>query len=114
MARFFGKLFLINFAIGVVTGIVQEFQFGMTGPVTRCSSVTSLGRPWPSKVCCLLYGVDVLGIWIFGRGRVSKRVHLASIWLASVAPCSPPCSFSRRTRDATPVGFKIDKATGQP
>jgi hypothetical protein len=51
LSRFFGVLFLINFAMGVVTGIVQEFQFGMTGRITQCSWATSSAPRWPWRGC---------------------------------------------------------------
>jgi len=55
-----------------------------------------------------------LGIWIFGRGRVSKRVHLASIWLASLGTMlSAVFILAANSWMQHPVGFKIDKATGQ-
>ena len=47
--KFFGNLFLVNFAMGVVTGIVQEFQFGMNWSESRASSETSSVLPWLSR-----------------------------------------------------------------
>ena len=52
LTKFWGKLFLINFAMGVVTGIVQEFQFGMNwSELLAGSSATSSARRWPSRAC---------------------------------------------------------------
>ena len=83
--RFFGKLFLVNFAIGVVTGIVQEFQFGMDWSQYSVFVGNIFGAPLAIEALLAFFMESTfLGVWIFGRGRVSPRVHLASIWLASI------------------------------
>ena len=115
MARFFGKLFLINFAIGVVTGIVQEFQFGMNWSSYSVFVGNIFGAPLAIEgLLAFFMESTFLGIWIFGRGRVSKRVHLASIWLASVGTMlSAVFILAANSWMQHPVGFKIDRATGQ-
>jgi cytochrome bd ubiquinol oxidase subunit I len=85
MAKFWGKLFLINFAIGVVTGIVQEFQFGMNWSEYSRYVGDIFGAPLAVEALMAFFLESTfLGIWIFGEGRVSDKVHLASIWLAAI------------------------------
>ena len=85
MAKFWGKLFLINFAIGVVTGIVQEFQFGMNWSEYSRYVGDIFGAPLAVEALMAFFLESTfLGIWIFGEGRVSEKVHLASIWLVAI------------------------------
>jgi cytochrome d ubiquinol oxidase subunit I len=85
MARFWGKLFLINFAIGVVTGIVQEFQFGMNWSEYSRYVGDIFGAPLAVEALMAFFMESTfLGIWIFGEGRVPEKVHLASIWLVAI------------------------------
>jgi cytochrome d ubiquinol oxidase subunit I len=85
MAKFWGKLFLINFAIGVVTGIVQEFQFGMNWSEYSRYVGDIFGAPLAVEALVAFFLESTfLGIWIFGEGKVSEKVHLASIWLAAI------------------------------
>ncbi|MBK7319073.1 MAG: cytochrome ubiquinol oxidase subunit I [Anaerolineales bacterium] len=85
MAKFWGKLFLINFAIGVVTGIVQEFQFGMNWSEYSRYVGDIFGAPLAVEALMAFFMESTfLGIWIFGEGKVSEKVHLASIWLAAI------------------------------
>jgi cytochrome bd ubiquinol oxidase subunit I len=85
MAKFWGKLFLINFAIGVVTGIVQEFQFGMNWSEYSRYVGDIFGAPLAVEALVAFFMESTfLGIWIFGEGRVPEKVHLASIWLAAI------------------------------
>ncbi len=85
MVQFWRRLFLINFAIGVVTGIVQEFQFGMNWSATRASWATSSVPRWRSRACWPSSWSRPS--WVCGSSgpeRVSARLHLASIWLVSI------------------------------
>ena len=83
--KFFGKLFLINFAIGVVTGIVQEFQFGMNWSSYSRFVGDIFGAPLAMEgLLAFFLESTFLGIWIFGWDRLPKKMHLASIWLASL------------------------------
>jgi len=85
MSKFWGKLFLINFAIGVVTGIVQEFQFGMNWSEYSRYVGDIFGAPLAVEALVAFFMESTfLGIWIFGEGRVPEKVHLASIWLAAL------------------------------
>lgn len=82
MARFWGRLFLINFAMGVVTGIVQEFQFGMNWATYARFVGDVFGAPLAIEALFAFFLESTfLGIWIFGWQRLSKGWHLAMIWL---------------------------------
>lgn len=86
MAKFWGTLFLINFAMGVVTGIVQEFQFGMNWSEYSRFVGDIFGAPLAVEALLAFFLESTfLGIWIFGWDRVSKGVHLLSIWLVAIA-----------------------------
>lgn len=86
MAKFWGSLFLINFAMGVVTGIVQEFQFGMNWSEYSRFVGDIFGAPLAVEALLAFFLESTfLGMWIFGWDRVSKGVHLAAIWLVAIA-----------------------------
>ncbi len=85
MTKFFGKLFLINFAMGVVTGIVQEFQFGMNWSEYSKFVGDIFGAPLAMEALIAFFLESTfLGLWIFGWDRLPKGVHLATIWLAAI------------------------------
>lgn len=85
LTKFYGKLFLINFAMGVVTGIVQEFQFGMNWSEYSRFVGDIFGAPLALEALVAFFLESTfLGLWIFGWDRLSRRVHLAMIWLGSV------------------------------
>ncbi|MCE3204126.1 cytochrome ubiquinol oxidase subunit I [Paenibacillus sonchi] len=85
MAQFWGKLFLINFAVGVVTGILQEFQFGMNWSDYSRFVGDVFGAPLAIEALLAFFMESTfIGIWIFGWDKVSKRVHLLSIWLVAL------------------------------
>lgn len=85
MTKFWGKLFLINFAIGVVTGIVQEFQFGMNWSQYSRFMGDIFGAPLAIEALLAFFMESTfLGVWIFGWEKLSKRVHLTAIWLVAI------------------------------
>ncbi|WP_189001683.1 cytochrome ubiquinol oxidase subunit I [Deinococcus roseus] len=85
LAKFFGKLFVINFALGVATGIVQEFQFGMNWSEYSRFVGDIFGIPLAIEALMAFFLESTfLGLWIFGWGRLPKWVHLASIWLVAL------------------------------
>ena len=86
MAKFWGKLFLINFALGVVTGITLEFQFGMNWAEYSKYVGDIFGAPLAIEATMAFFLESVfIGVWIFGWNKVSKRVHAMSIWIVAVA-----------------------------
>jgi len=85
LTKFFGTLLLINFAIGVATGLVQEFQFGMNWSVYSEYVGDVFGAPLAIEgLAAFFLESTFLGLWIFGWNRLSPRVHLATIWLAAL------------------------------
>src|SRR3712207_2642531 len=85
LTKFFGKLFLINFALGVVTGIVQEFQFGMNWSEYSRFVGDIFGAPLALEgLLAFFLESTFLGLWIFGWDRLPERVHLMTIWTAAV------------------------------
>ncbi|PPK61726.1 cytochrome ubiquinol oxidase subunit I [Actinokineospora auranticolor] len=86
MTKFWGKLLLINFAMGVVTGIVQEFQFGMSWSAYSRFVGDVFGAPLAMEgLVAFFVESTFLGLWIFGWDRLPKRVHLACAWAFSLA-----------------------------
>ena len=86
MTKFWGKLLLINFAMGVVTGIVQEFQFGMSWSAYSRFVGDVFGAPLAMEgLVAFFVESTFLGLWIFGWDRLSKRLHLACAWAFSLA-----------------------------
>ncbi|NTV64030.1 MAG: cytochrome ubiquinol oxidase subunit I [Oscillochloris sp.] len=85
MTKFWGKLLLINFAIGVATGIVQEFQFGMNWSEYSRFVGDIFGAPLAIEALMAFFLESTfLGIWIFGWEKLSKGLHLTSIWLMAI------------------------------
>jgi cytochrome bd ubiquinol oxidase subunit I len=85
MTKFWGKLFLINFAMGVVTGIVQEFQFGMNWSEYSRYVGDIFGAPLAIEALLAFFLESTfLGIWIFGWDRLSKRLHAGVMWLVAI------------------------------
>jgi cytochrome d ubiquinol oxidase subunit I len=84
MTKFWGKLFLINFAMGVVTGIVQEFQFGMNWSEYSRFVGDIFGAPLAIEALVAFFLESTfLGVWIFGWDKLPKKIHTASIWLVA-------------------------------
>ena len=86
MTKFWGKLFLINFALGIVTGITMEFQFGMNWAEYSKYVGDIFGAPLAIEATVAFFLESVfIGLWIFGWSKVSKKVHALSIWLVAIA-----------------------------
>lgn len=84
LTKFFGKLFLINFAIGVATGIVQEFQFGMNWSEYSKFVGDIFGAPLAFEgLIAFFFESTFIGLWIFGWSRLPRAVHLACIWIVA-------------------------------
>lgn len=115
MAKFWGKLFLINFAIGVVTGIVQEFQFGMNWSEYSRYVGDIFGAPLAIEALLAFFMESTfLGVWIFGEGRVPEKVHLASIWLVALGSnLSALWILLANGWMQHPVGYVINEANGR-
>jgi cytochrome bd ubiquinol oxidase subunit I len=115
MAKFWGHLFLINFAVGVVTGIIQEFQFGMNWSDYSRFVGDVFGAPLAIEALLAFFMESTfIGLWIFGWERLSKKIHLACIWLVSLGTVLS--GFWILTANAfmqVPVGFEIKNGRAQ-
>ncbi len=107
-------MFLINFAIGVVTGIVQEFQFGMNWSEYSRYVGDIFGAPLAIEALMAFFLESTfLGIWIFGEGKVPEKVHLASIWLVAIGSnLSALWILLANGWMQHPVGYIINPVTG--
>ncbi|MHA6513193.1 cytochrome ubiquinol oxidase subunit I [Tessaracoccus sp. Z1128] len=85
LTKFFGKLFLINFALGVVTGIVQEFQFGMNWSEYSRFVGDVFGAPLALEALLAFFLESTfIGLWIFGWDKLPKKIHLMTIYMAAI------------------------------
>jgi len=109
LTRFFGTLLLINFAIGVATGLVQEFQFGMNWSVYSNYVGGVFGAPLAIEgLAAFFLEATFLGLWIFGWDRLSPRLHLATIWLAALGTwLSAFFILVANSWMQHPVGYKV-------
>jgi len=110
LTHFFGTLFLINFAIGVATGLVQEFQFGMNWSVYAKFVGNVFGAPLAIEgLAAFFLEATFLGLWIFGWNRLSPRVHLATLWIAVLGTwLSAYFILVANSFMQDPVGYKIE------
>jgi cytochrome d ubiquinol oxidase subunit I len=115
LTRFFGKVFLINFAMGVVTGIVQEFQFGMNWSDYSRFVGDVFGAPLALEgLLAFFLEATFIGVWIFGWGKIPQKLHLASIWGASVGTIlSAYFIIAANAFMQNPVGFEVDEQQGR-
>ncbi|GAB3746721.1 cytochrome ubiquinol oxidase subunit I [Microlunatus parietis] len=113
LTKFFGKLFLINFALGIVTGIVQEFQFGMNWSSYSRFVGDIFGAPLALEgLLAFFLESTFLGLWIFGWDRLPKRIHLACIWIASIGTVfSAYFILAANSFMQNPVGFTYNPVT---
>jgi cytochrome d ubiquinol oxidase subunit I len=113
LTKFFGQLFLINFAVGVVTGIVQEFQFGMNWSAYSRFVGDVFGAPLAMEgLLAFFMESTFLGLWIFGWNKLSPRLHLATIWLAAIGTnLSAYFILAANSWMQHPVGYRISPVT---
>ncbi len=85
MTKFWGKIFLINFAIGIVTGIVQEFHFGLNWSEYSRFMGDIFGAPLAIEgLMAFFLESTFIGVWIFGWDKLSKKAHLAAAWMVAL------------------------------
>ncbi|MCV7284264.1 cytochrome ubiquinol oxidase subunit I [Mycolicibacterium wolinskyi] len=115
LTRFFGKLFLINFAIGVATGIVQEFQFGMNWSEYSRFVGDIFGAPLAMEgLAAFFFESTFIGLWIFGWTRLPRLVHLACIWIVAMAVnMSAFFIIAANSFMQHPVGARFNPETGR-
>ncbi|GII92080.1 cytochrome ubiquinol oxidase subunit I [Sinosporangium siamense] len=113
--KFWGKLFLINFAMGVVTGIVQEFQFGMNWSEYSRFVGDIFGAPLAIEALLAFFLESVfIGLWIFGWGTLPKKLHLATIWVAAIGSVvSAYFILAANAFMQWPVGAVINRERGR-
>jgi cytochrome d ubiquinol oxidase subunit I len=116
LARFFGSLLLINVAVGVVTGLIQEFEFGMNWSAYSRLVGNVFGGPLAMEgLVAFFLESTFLGIWIFGWNRLSKKAHLACIWLVAAGTMlSAAFIMAANSWMQHPVGFTTNDSTHQP
>ena len=109
LSRYFGRLFLINIAVGVVTGIVLEFQFGLNWSAYSVFVGNIFGPPLAIEgLLAFFMESTFIGLWMFGRGRLSPRLHLATIWLVSLGTVlSALFILAANAWMQHPVGYKV-------
>jgi cytochrome bd ubiquinol oxidase subunit I len=109
LARFFGTLFLINFAMGVVTGIVQEFQFGMNWSNYSVFVGNIFGAPLAMEGLLAFFAESTfIALWLFGRNRLSPLVHTLSICVVSLGTIvSAFFILAANAWMQHPVGYRI-------
>src|SRR5580704_14750356 len=107
LTRFFGVLLVINVAIGVVTGLVQEFQFGMNWSAYSRLVGNVFGAPLAMEgLAAFFLESTFLGLWLFGWDKLSRRVHLATIWLVAIGSAlSAAFIMAANSWMQHPVGF---------
>lgn len=116
LARFFGSLLLINVAVGVVTGLIQEFEFGMNWSAYSRLVGNVFGGPLAMEgLAAFFLESTFLGIWIFGWNRISKKAHLACIWLVAAGTMlSAAFIIAANSWMQHPVGYTTNNSTHQP
>jgi cytochrome d ubiquinol oxidase subunit I len=112
LTRFFGTLLVINVAVGVVTGLVQEFQFGMNWSGYSRFVGGVFGAPLAMEgLAAFFLESTFLALWVFGWNRLSRRVHLATIWAAALGGVlSAAFIMAANSWMQNPVGYTMDSA----
>ncbi|MBC9954669.1 cytochrome ubiquinol oxidase subunit I [Leucobacter sp. cx-42] len=115
LTKLFGKILLINFTMGVVTGIVQEFQFGMNWSNYSRFVGDVFGAPLALEgLIAFFFEATFIGIWIFGWNKLPRGLHLMSIWFVWIG--STISAYFILVANAfmqNPVGFEINEERGR-
>ena len=115
LTHFFRVLFLINFAIGAATGLVQEFQFGMNWSAFSTFVGDVFGSPLAIEgLGAFMLESTFIGLWVFGRDRLSPKVHLATIYMVWLGTwLSAYFIIAANSWMQSPVGYEINQETGR-
>jgi cytochrome d ubiquinol oxidase subunit I len=115
LTRFFGTLLVINIAIGVVTGLVQEFQFGMNWSAYSRFVGGVFGAPLAIEgLAAFFLESTFLGLWIFGWGRLPERVHLMTIWMVALGSAlSAAFIMAANSWMQHPVGYALQSGKAE-
>lgn len=116
VTKFFSKLFLVNFAIGVVTGIVQEFQFGMNWSSYSRFVGDVFGAPLAMEALLAFFIESTfLGLWIFGWDKLPPKIHAACMWMVAFGTmASAYFILAANSFMQHPVGIELNPETGRP
>ncbi|WP_018157354.1 cytochrome ubiquinol oxidase subunit I [Demetria terragena] len=115
LTKWFGTLLTINVALGLVTGIVQEFQFGMNWSNYSAFVGDILGAPLALEALLAFFVESTfLGLWLFGWGRIPDKLHAACMWAVHLGTlASAYFILSANSFMQNPVGFRINPDTGR-
>lgn len=115
MAKFWGKFLLINFAVGIVTGILQEFQFGMNWSEFSRFVGDIFGAPLAIEALLAFFLESTfIGLWVFGWDRLPKKIHLLCIWLVSIGTMlSALWILAANSFMQHPVGYAINNGRAE-
>jgi cytochrome d ubiquinol oxidase subunit I len=116
LTRFFGVLLLINVVVGTVTGLVQEFEFGMNWSAYSRFVGDVFGAPLALEgLAAFFLESTFLGLWLFGWDRLPKKVHLFCIWMVAIgAMLSAAFILAANSWMQHPVGYSVNSHTHQP
>ncbi len=116
LARFFGRLFLINFAMGVATGLWQEFQFGMNWSAYSRFVGDVFGAPLAIEgLLAFFLESTFLGLWMFGWGRLPERLHALTMWIVALGTAlSALFIMAANSWMQNPVGYTMNPTTHRP
>jgi cytochrome bd-type quinol oxidase subunit 1 len=116
LIRFFGTLLVINVAVGVVTGLVQEFEFGMNWSIYSRFVGDVFGAPLAMEgLAAFFLESTFLGLWVFGWDRLPRRVHLACIWMVAIGSMlSAAFILAANSWMQHPVGYTMNPTTHRP
>ncbi|MGW5359190.1 cytochrome ubiquinol oxidase subunit I [Actinopolymorpha pittospori] len=115
LTKFFGRLFLLAFAMGVATGIVLEFQFGMNWSAYSRLVGEVFGVPLALEgLLAFFLQSTFLGLWVFGWERLPKYLHLGCMWVVALASAfSAYFVLAANAWMQWPVGYHFDDETGR-
>ncbi|WP_409484397.1 cytochrome ubiquinol oxidase subunit I [Arsenicicoccus dermatophilus] len=115
LAKWLGKLFTINFALGLVTGIVQEFQFGMNWSDYSRFVGDIFGAPLAFEALLAFFMESTfLGLWIFGWGRIPEKLHAWTMWITHLGTVlSAFFILAANSFMQNPVGYQFNPQTGR-
>lgn len=116
LTKFFGTLLLINVAVGVVTGLIQEFEFGMNWSAYSRYVGDVFGAPLAMEgLAAFFLESTFIGLWVFGWNVLPRGIHLLTVWLVALgAAGSAAFIMAANSWMQNPVGYTVDQSTGRP
>lgn len=114
MTRFWGQLYVINYVLGIVTGLVMEFQFGLSWSGLSKFAGNVFGAPLALEALIAFFAESTfLGMWIFGWGKLPAKLHASLIWLVTLtAYASAYWILVANGFMQNPVGYEIREGAG--